>query len=193
MQWIHLINSNCLKLVSRLACLLILVIIATVNARSQQKINSWLFGMQTLKLNPSQPDTGEFKEFGGNFVDFKVNPFTKTRILRSLGTAWNIVNMWDVNGNLLFYSNGSKIFNGQHQLIENADSLNYSNYWVNSVEGGYYANYLIGSYPSSMMAFRSPSNSNQYFLVSTIMNYNNVSQTKWLRFHKVVYSIIDMI
>jgi hypothetical protein len=192
MQWIYFNNTNCLKLVSRQACLLIFILIFSFQSYTQHKINSWLFGMQPTNLVSSLPDTGVNKEFGGNFLNFNATPFSQSRVLRSLGTSWNIVNMWDANGNFLFYSNGSKVFNWQHQLIENADSLNYSNYWVNSVEGGYYADYIIGSYANSMMSFRSPSNANQYYLVSTIMNYDNFSQTQWLRFHRVVYSIVDM-
>jgi hypothetical protein len=190
MQWIHFNNTNCLRLVSRLACLLILIIGTTFPIHSQQKINTWFFGHQIQKefIN----DTSQNKIFGGNILDFRVNPFTISRFGRSLGTTWNVVNKWDANGNLLFYSNGSKVFNNKHQLIEGSDSLNYSNYWTINGDLGEFGDYLIGSYPSSMMAFRSPSNPNQYYLVSTIMNYNNVSQTQWLRFHKVVYSIVDM-
>jgi hypothetical protein len=107
---------------------LIMIILEPNSLIAQQKINAWLFGMQPTKLVSSQPDTGEFKEFGGNYFDFSVSPFFEISHIKSLGNSWNIVNMWDNNGNLLFYSNGSKVFNAQHQLIENADSLNYSNY-----------------------------------------------------------------
>jgi hypothetical protein len=155
-----------------------------------QNIKTWHIGDHYPNLSPNQPDTGEYKFSGMNNISF--NPFNNTRTFKSLSLSWNVINMPDNNGNLLFYSNGSKVFNSQHQLIEKADSLNYSNYWANSAESGYYADYLIGSYANSLMAFRSPSNSNQYYLVSTIMNYDNLAQTQWLRFHKVVYSIIDM-
>jgi hypothetical protein len=37
----------------------------------------------------------------------------------------------DSLGNLVFYTNGRKIYNAQHLVIENGDSLNFNNWWQN--------------------------------------------------------------
>lgn len=159
---------------------------------AQSAINYWYTGHQNANMTINEPDTGDVREFGLNIINFKTNPIGINRYAKSLGTMWNPVNMWNDKGELLFYSNGSKVFNFEHKLIENADSLNYSSFWNNSFDNGYFASYLIGGYHRSLIAFQSPSDPNQYYLVSTIMNYDSLAQTQWLRFHKVVYSIIDM-
>ena len=157
---------------------------------SQNENHTWIVGVQDVGMTASKPDTGSNKFFGANLIKF-TNPLTINRYSKSLGLTWNVVNTCDLNGNLLFYSNGSKVFNSQHLLVENGDSLNYSSYWT-TVDNGYYEDYLIGSYAGSLISIPNPSNKNQYYLISSIMNYDNLAQTKWLRFHKVVYSLIDM-
>lgn len=176
----------------RLKYLVFTIIILAFNMNAQVKVRYWMSGDLGPYIDTAELDTGSFRNVGGNIFDFNTNPFVVSRKFKTISTSWNCVNMWKDDGNILFTSNGSKVFNSDHMLIENADSLNYSSFWQNTAEGGYYATYLIGSYPRSLMAFQSPSNPNQYYLVSTIMNYDSLAQTQWLRFHKVVYSIIDM-
>ena len=172
--------------------LVVFITIANLCLNAQHTINYWYTGHQNANMTTNEPDTGGIRDFGLNIINFKTDPIQITRYAKSLGISFNGVNMWNDKGELLFYSNGSKVFNYEHKLIENADSLNYSSFWDNTFGQGYYADYLIGSYPRSIMAFQSPANPNQYYLVSTIMNYDSLAQTEWLRFNKVVYSLIDM-
>jgi len=155
----------------------------------QNEMMTWINGWQETPFNPSTPDTGDIKFFGANIISFKTNPPIIVRHRNALSLFNTVINMCDTNGNLLFYSNGSKIFNGNHELIENADSINYNAEWGTYGDNGYYACQHNGRQFKTMMCFRSLSNFNQYYILSLYFtDYLNLPY----RNTKIHYSLLDM-
>lgn len=175
----------------RIIFLLLIFCVLEVQAQFNSKL--WVFGSRGWNLDSASLDTGLFRNYGSNLVNFNGTTLSLNRKFKALSLLWNAVNITSQDGKIILYSNGNKVFNSNHELIDNADSLNYNSFWNSSIgDRSYFGCQLIGSYPRSLMAFQSPANPNQYYLVSTIMNYDSLAQTQWLRFHRVVYSIIDM-
>ena len=160
---------------------------------SQKENNIWIMGTQHSNFDTTWLDTGEYKNFGANILDFNQTPVTITRYRNSLSTSFTVVNMCDKNGNLLFYSNGCKLFNGKHRLVENGDSINYSAHWANNGDDtGYYSAYVNDYYSQSMLTIRSPSNSNQYYLIYSHLKWDTSSVKNGSPFNKILYSLVDM-
>lgn len=157
-----------------------------------QKIGTWVFGYNYPRLDSTQIDTGLFTFSGTNLVSF--NPFNFNRKFKTLTLHWNVTNMWDRNGNLQFYTNGSKIFNYEHRLMDGGDSLKFSSSWNDSYDQGYYAdhNRFLWVHPNSVVCPH-PINENQYYLLYTKDDYDSskLLNTR-LMFKRVSYSLIDM-
>ncbi len=94
----------------------------------------WYIGYQTeFKKDTSTPDTDFYiTQHGSTILNFKNNPITLTRFGYSLSLGACNVQLFDKNDSLILYSNGSKIFNGKHRLIEGGDSLSYGSDWATS-------------------------------------------------------------
>ena len=94
--------------------------------------------------------------------------------------SWgNHVSICDKTGQLLFYSNGSKIFNYRHLLIENADSLN---------EG--IDQDKIGYYYRTIVVIPNPYNNSQYYFISQFFPSYSLGQIHLL---SVLYLIMIII
>ncbi len=75
----------------------------------------------------------------------------------------------DANGNLLFYTNGEKIWNRQHQPMLNGTGL-------------------LGNVSSEQLAIvKNPVNVNQYYVFTTAESSTNISSS-----NRISYSIVDM-
>ena len=91
----------------------------------------------------------------------------------------------DKNGNLLFYSNGFRVFNRNYQIMQNGNNLNIGDY----VSMGY--NLLSVTDGAAIIPI--PDDSNKFYLFHTDLNY-----TSWDTFVNVLmcthlmYSVIDM-
>lgn len=101
--------------------------------------------------------------FGANFIHFNHGVPT-VQFFVSPMDLWVPCIMSDEQGELLFYTNGCKILNKQHTLMENGDNIN---------SGSVHDNYCnppgaIG-YPAvhSLMALPFPGHDQQYFLFHT--------------------------
>lgn len=155
----------------------------------QNEMMTWINGWQAKPFDTTMPDTGDFQLYGTNIFSFKTSPpsITRHRIALSL---WDcVVSMCDTNGNLLFYSNGSKIFNGNHELIENADSLNYNIEYNQWGDAGYYSLQHNSEQLETMICFRSLTNRNQYYILALYFtDYTNLPY----RNTKIHYSLLDM-
>ena len=139
---------------------------------SQKENNKWILGVNIYNMDSSQLDTGFYNNYGINVMDFNYNPFTTQRNFKSLSIANCVVNMCDESGDLLFYSNGSKIFNKSHHLMENGDSLNFGRDWTETdADTSYFASYRKGFYSESVVVIKNPSNSNQYYFISVNLNW----------------------
>lgn len=94
--------------------------------------------------------------------------------------------MSDENGNLLFYSNGCKIFNSKHQVIKDGDKLNSGSLRNDecSNRGGYNAGH------QTMISIPNPGNPNQYYIfhVSTVWIYE---PTLDIRTKYLYYTVVD--
>ncbi len=104
----------------------VIIIVIIVNqlisiSYSQNKRDyNWLFGMF-----PPQFGTNYIS---GDIIDFNNKGKIDTiRLGASLGD--NNVSISDKEGNLLFYSNGCKVIDSTHHLMQNGDSINYGEAW----------------------------------------------------------------
>jgi hypothetical protein len=169
-----------------------LLFIFYTNELVSQKIGIWVFGSTFPRMDTAAPDTGlGYSITGANLLNF--NPFSVTRKFKTLSLNWNVTNMWDKNRNLQFYTNGSKIFNNEHKLMDRGDSLKHSKFWGIG-DWGYLAdqNSFLGIYPSSIVCPH-PTNQNQYYLFYINDNYDSaIIDNSFLKFTNVVYCLIDM-
>jgi hypothetical protein len=149
----------------------------------------WYIGYQNPdKKDTSSPDNApHVLQQGTTILNFIQNPKSITRFGYSLSLLACNVQLYDKNNSLILYSNGSKIFNGNHRLIEGGDSLSYGSDWQTSLfAGNYYGHYIIGAYQNPMIALPSIKNENQYYFISIFISsdFNNNP--------KLVYCLVDM-
>ncbi len=149
----------------------------------------WYVGYQSdLKKDTSTPDTAFYiKPHGSTILNFKSSTISVSRFGYALSLAACNVQLYDKNDSLILYSNGSKIFNGKHRLVEGGDSLSYGSDWRTSIfAGNYYGHFLIGSYQNPMIALPSIKNEAQYYFISIFISrdFNNNP--------KLVYSLVDL-
>jgi hypothetical protein len=89
----------------------------------------------------------------------------------------------DSSGILLFYTNGIRIFNKNHQLMEGGDTINPGGVWNNSQEYGYVTTYPVAALPL-------PKADNIYYLFHTdVQNGGSVTLSYAKHFY---YTVIDM-
>ncbi len=74
---------------------------------------------------------------GGTRIDFNYDPPLVTYEYRDLNFERTNASMSDIEGNLLFYTNGIAIHNSMNELIENGEGLNPDPYTENWIDGGY--------------------------------------------------------
>ncbi|MDX9789372.1 MAG: T9SS type B sorting domain-containing protein [Candidatus Kapabacteria bacterium] len=121
---------------------------------------------------------GNIWYFGQNAgLDFNTNPPTPlTDMPNSIGTfsGEGCASISDANGNLLFYTNGEKVWNKNHQIMENGSDLFGHNSSTQSS--------VIIPYPSTYN--HTENRYDKYFLVTLDEHANGTNGTR--------YSIIDM-
>ncbi len=66
---------------------------------------------------------------GGTLIDFNLTPPDVSFLLKKHKFEGANTSMCDSLGNLLFYSNGCKIINKEHETMENGDTLSPGNIW----------------------------------------------------------------
>jgi hypothetical protein len=148
----------------------------------------WIMGYQSPLTDTNSIDTGFYRISGLTKLDFRQNPPLITKILKGLSLSGCNTFIFDKNDSLVLYSNGSKVFNGKHRLIEGADSLNYGkNDWANSsFVDNYFADFYISIYPCSITILPIPDQKNKYALISVFINGDDNT------FGRINYSVIDM-
>ena len=62
--------------------------------------------------------------FGGTDINFNESPISLSYVFRDMNIEQTNATMSDADGNLIFYTNGCKIFNADHELMENGDDIN---------------------------------------------------------------------
>ena len=171
--------------------LLSLVSIFLLSKVDSQIINPriWYLGYQSnFRKDTNSPDTDPIlKQIGSTILNFKSTPIGITRFAYALSHGACNVQLYDKSDSLILYSNGSKIFNGKHRLVEGGDSLSYGSDWNSGpYKDNYFGEYLIGVYPNAMIALPSAKNPNQFYFISIFISrdYN--------LFPKLIYTLVDM-
>jgi hypothetical protein len=166
---------------------LIFLILILFQDSNSQIVNPkiWLTGYNIPKRDTSSPDTGIYDtQFGGTFIDFRVKPIKLKKNIYTLSSSSHFV--YNLKDSLVLYTNGSRVFNGKHRLIQGSDSLSYGSDWRTSpFSGTYFAEYNISLYPSAMIWLPNMSNPNQYYLLSHFINPDTIN-------YKLTYSLVDM-
>ena len=93
----------------------LLSITVAVSAQSKRDY-VWLFGYNSNSY-PQYPGVD------GVVLDFNQVPVDITAREIALVLNWNYSGICDTNGNLLLYTNGCAVANGQHEIIENGNGL----------------------------------------------------------------------
>ena len=171
--------------------LIICYIVLLFKDGNSQIINPkiWYVGYQTYdKKDTNTLDTAyNIVSHGANVLNFKKSPLSISRYGYSLSLGACNAQIYDKNDSLILYSNGSKVFNGRHRLIDGGDRLSYGSDWNTSpFAGNYFGEYVIRAYPSPLLILPSVSNSNQYYIFSVFINSDNTY------FPKLTYSMVDM-
>lgn len=129
----------------------------------------WLFGSPRLLPTDTQ--------FGGSMLDFRSGvPEASYFELDIFLDPTAIIS--DENGELVFYTNGCKIMNAQHEIMENGDTIN---------AGIRHEQYCAYSYPSiqGLLPIPRPANSNKYGLFHMKLDEST------LKFTSLLYSEIN--
>jgi hypothetical protein len=130
----------------KIILLMLCCILYTANLQAQKHDNIWLFGDETYIGQPA----------ASMFIDFNDSPATAQLHNRSLDYFRLSANICDRNGNLLFYTNGTRIADRTHQIMQNGDSINYpSDFFDYSYPRGY-------SSTESIIILPHPQDSNIY-------------------------------
>lgn len=149
----------------------------------------WYIGYQS----PAKRDTNTLDNqpyllgHGANIVNFRQNPVEIKRNGYTLGLVACNAQIFDKNDSLILYSNGSKIFNGKHRLVEGGDSLSYGKDWSTSpFAGSYYGQFHISAIPNPMLILPDVKNANHYYVISVFVTKDSLPH------YKLVYSLVDM-
>ena len=122
----------------------------------------WLFGSPRLLPTDTQ--------FGGSMLDFKSGVPEASYF--ELGIFLDpTATICDENGELVFYTNGCKIMNAQHEIMENGDTIN---------AGVRYNQYCDYYYPSiqGLMALPKPESPNKFGLFHSVVNDDTFLHTQ---------------
>lgn len=154
--------------------ILILIIFIPFWSVAQNHDYHWVFGYNNANNN----DTTTV--IGGMFMDFGQLPARTYK--KNIGLDFRLfcAACSDSLGNLIYYSNGIRIFNKNHQLMENGDTINPGTIWISSQTEGY-PNVIGG------LSIPKPGASNQYYLIHLAELFNT-----GLFFTPLYYTLIDM-
>ena len=107
---------------------LLFIFLITSNCTAQKEDHVWLYGYASgdIIIEEFKLDT----TWGGTNIDFNYDPpkiyYDSVRVWDFHGTNSSIC---DDSGQLLVYSNGQAVYNGEHGIVE--DTINYNPQWDN--------------------------------------------------------------
>jgi hypothetical protein len=179
----------------KLSLIFFCILASSLKLRGQNETAQWICGYHTGRIT-SQPDTGIFNQFGANIIDFRKSPTEISRKFRTLSMLDCNVSMCDTAGNLLFFSNGAKIFNARDSLIENADSFSPSRIWELTWKSNaldYYGYTQSSFIKQGMIAIPRPSFNNQFYIINFYLSTDSFHFVDGgYRCTAINYSILDM-
>ena len=112
-----------------------LVLLACGQLMAQKHDNNWLWGRQIRYQDSSQYKVGNAQ------ADFSNGSFHSVAKFRNMPFADCAGFFSDENGNLQIYTNGMQIRDTTGNLIENGDSINFGQYWIEN-----YPSMVAGDY-----------------------------------------------
>ena len=158
----------------RLLYISIAFIFINLDVLAQKHDYVWLFGKD------SQTDTS----FAGTVIDFNSSPPDIYYEFRDMNFNITNASICNADGQLLFYTNGIKVFNWQNEIMENGEGLNPGEYADNNQDRGYVLE-------QGAMALPVPNSDSLFYLIHVDKNYpvgNHSFHSK-----RVYFSLIDMI
>lgn len=131
-------------------------------------------------------DTIDLSKRRGSLIDFNDHARTDFTILGG-PISDNNAAICNPDGNLLFYSNGCKIFNAEHQVMDNGDSLNFGERWLKFCETGW------SGYPGlqNSLILPDPGYEDGYYLIHKRLEIKTEPYPQSYN-PKLYYSYIDM-
>ena len=151
------------------------LLVTTASAQSKQDY-IWLFG---------QGESSTTGEQRGYKFDFNQQPYELENQNIPIPIADNNASICDIEGNLLFFTNGCEIYNSQFQLMENGDSLNYDE-WISIFGGDCSFGYTGGQ---DIMIIPAPSNNSYYYIIHKTRIFNGFNEKDSI---PINYSLVDM-
>lgn len=151
--------------------ILIITLLSTINSHAQKHDYIWFLGQESIG-----EDTSSVLNF--NYLSPRIDSFKRNLVFFRTNTS-----MCDSLGNLLFYTNGFKIYNSQKQLMQNGDSINPGLFFNNN-----HSNWG-NAMPEGSIAIPHPNQPNKYYLFhqTYIAGSGNGGFLE-----KLLYSVIDM-
>ena len=131
--------------------LLVLLLLLTNIVNAQKYDNTWLFGYSGI--GSTLTDT-----FAITILDFQRPSLGLDTLERNLTLYFTNTSISDpITGALQFYTNGKKVYNKNHSIMANGDSINFGTSHWSSANG-----YRV---PYGALALPFPSHPNQYYLL----------------------------
>ena len=157
--------------------LLFLLILIPLSLTAQKHDSFWMLGYG----NPMNTDTSGV--FGGVVMDFNESPVRIYKKNNNLNFNSFCATCADSVGNILYYSNGIRIYSKDDKLMVNGDTINPGAFsiWNNFKDNGYPN--AIGGY-----SIPKPGADNQYYLFHSAGSFINNSYV----ISPLYYSLIDM-
>ena len=137
--------------------LLSIMLLCTGITSAQQHDNIWLFGYGSNTVDSA---------WGGSVMKFIGDSVELSYEYRYLNIDVTNASICDTAGNLLFYTNGIRIANASHEIMENGEGLNPGEFADDHVVGGYILN-------QGAMAIPVPGNDSLFYLFHTSRDYPN--------------------
>jgi hypothetical protein len=144
---------------------ILLFILSAKFSNGQGKINMYLFGYDG-------PYRGILDIFSGT-------PIISADSIRKIGISWTNANISDSNGNLLFYTNGIVVMDGNHDTMPNGMGLNPCQYTSSCIFG-------LTSLQADLI-IQHPADLTKYYLFHQALEYLSSYTSS-----QIYYSVIDM-
>lgn len=116
-------------------------------------------------------------QLGVSDINFTTNPPVASTIANS-GNYGN-ASISDCNGNLLFYSDGAKVWNKNHQVMQNGGSIGNAN------------SLIIYDNKQPCVIVPHPGNNNQYYVFNALIENNLCTGTCYSQYVEYKYCIVD--